>query len=127
MSLTTRVLPPEEWERLAETDAGQLALVLNQETATVIGVERDGVLVGCAAVYPALHVDGLWIAETERKRTSIARRLWAAIRGEMTRRGTRGAVAGAVSDEMRGVLEKIGVALPGVQFVIRGRESWHQQ
>ncbi len=72
--VTTRILPREDYGRLAGTE---LEAVREQlpESASVVVVEDDGEIVGCWALMPVLHAEGVWIAERERKRGRVALRL----------------------------------------------------
>lgn len=77
--MRTRVLPQDEWYRLEHTTVGALWETL-PPTAQAIVVEDEGTIVGCWLVLPVIHVECLWIAEAHRGRTSVARRLWSAMR-----------------------------------------------
>lgn len=81
MALTSRVLPFEEWGRLADTDLGPClgAMQEHPEKVQVLVVEDDGVIVAHWAVLFVLHAEGIWIAPAYRKRVGVGRRLWKAM------------------------------------------------
>lgn len=56
--MTARVLPKAEWSRLEGTQLETVVPIL-PDGATVMVVESDGAIVGCAALYPLWHVEGL--------------------------------------------------------------------
>lgn len=111
--MTSRVLPPAEWPRLAGTEAEGFVAHLT-DAARVVVVEHDGAIVGCHVLQPVLHAEGLWIHPEYRKKASVARRLWSTVR--QTARETFGVqwvATGAASDDIRGLLEHVGaVKLP---------------
>ena len=76
--MTTRILPPEEYSRLAGTEA---ATVWPQLTAAarVVVVEQDGQILGCHILQPVLHAECLWIHPDHRGKTSAPGRLWRAV------------------------------------------------
>lgn len=76
--MTTRILPPEEYGRLAGTEAAALVPQLT-DAARVVVVERDGEILGCHVLQIVLHAEGLWIHPDHRKRSSVGRRLWTAV------------------------------------------------
>jgi hypothetical protein len=72
--MTSRILPPEEWARLAA--CGIETANLDPERTMPIVVENDEAdIVGCWLVMPVIHMEGLWIAPAYRQRTSVLRRL----------------------------------------------------
>jgi hypothetical protein len=64
----TRLLPREEWARLAGTELETVYPVLPQGSHVIV-IEDDGRIVGCWAVYPQWHVHG----SGSRSRTGSAR------------------------------------------------------
>ena len=104
--MTTRVLPVEEWSRLAGTEAGGLDI---PHAARVVVVEDGGAIVGCHILVPVLHAECLWIHPAHRGRSSVARRLWAAVRREVSNHFQVGAFAtAAASDDVRRLLDHVG-------------------
>lgn len=111
-----RILPREEWPRLAGTELEAVWPHL-PASAQVIVVEDGDAIVGCWAVFPLVHVEGLWIAESHRKNPRIAIQL---LRGMEAIAGAMGAQAvntGAMTPDVVRLLEKRGaVELPGRHF-----------
>ncbi len=71
--MTTRVLPREEWPKLAHTELGGQAL---PDATLVLVVEEADAIIGCWAILPIHHAEGLWIAPAHRMKTAVARHLW---------------------------------------------------
>lgn len=86
--MTTRILPRDEWPRLAGTLL-ERAWPHFEGQATVVVVERDGAIVGCAAVFQAWHLEGAWIAPEHRGRVGVGRRLIAGMRAAIRATGAR--------------------------------------
>jgi ribosomal protein S18 acetylase RimI-like enzyme len=121
--MTSRILPPEEWSRLAGTEADAVWEQL-PASACVVAVEDDGVIVGCHVLVPVLHAECLWIHPEYRKRSSVARRLWSAVQREaIDRFGAFGFQTAAVDDHIRGLLSHVGaVPLPGDHYMVPVKE-----
>lgn len=111
--MTSRILPPEEWGRLAGTEAESFISRLNAASRVIV-VEADGAIVGCHILQPVLHAEGLWIHPDFRKRASVGRHLWRRVQD--TARdwfGVQWFVTGCGSDEVRALLEHVAaVKLP---------------
>lgn len=121
--MTSRILPQEEWPRLAGTEADTVWMQI-PASACVVVVEDEGELVGCHVLVPVLHAECLWIHPDYRKATSVARRLWAAVKQEATVRfGAVGFQTAAVDDDVRGLLRHVGaVPIPGDHFMVPLKE-----
>lgn len=78
--MTTRILPREDYGRLVGTLL-ECAISSLPVDSQVVVVEDNGAIVGCAALYPVWHLDGVWVAPAYRKKTTVARRLVRVIRG----------------------------------------------
>lgn len=125
--MTTRLLPPEEWGRLASTELGAVLEHLDPARAAVLVVEADGVIVGCWGFLRVVHLEGLWIAEAHRRRGRVARRLWRGMLEAVRGWGERAVMTSALSPEVEDLARRIGgVELPGKHFTI-GVESSCQQ
>jgi hypothetical protein len=121
--MTTRVLPRTEWPRLLGTELATVFPVL-PEDAEVLVVENGGAIVGCWALYPLLHVEGVWVAPEHRGRGSVFRRLLVGMRALVHGRGREVVQTGALcTDEgaiVATMLQKVGaVELPGRHFAWR--------
>lgn len=77
--MITRILPREEWPRLAGTLL-ESAWPLFNDTTRVLAVERNGEIVGCVSLFQEWRLDGVWIAPAERLRVSVFRRLLVTLR-----------------------------------------------
>ena len=109
--LTTRVLPPEEWDRLT----GEIGAVRDQlppDRTTVLVVEDDGAIVGCWALLTIYHAEGVWVHPAYRKRTSVARRLWVGMWALVQSLGAESFVTGAHAPEIDALLRERGTLLP---------------
>lgn len=117
--MTTRLLPREEWHKLSGTELSA-AWPLLTDGAQVIVVEEDDAIVGCWALIPVIHAEGLFIAPGHRKRVAVARRLWDAMRLTATRTFKVDAVmTGACSDDVRKLLEHVGATkLAGDHYTV---------
>jgi N-acetylglutamate synthase-like GNAT family acetyltransferase len=106
--MTTRILPRDEYPRLAHTEAASVWPQLT-EAACVIVVEHDGAIVGCHVLQPVLHAECLWIDPAHRGKASVARRLWATVqRAARERFGVAWFATAAVSDDVRRLLAHVG-------------------
>jgi len=76
---TTRVLPPSEWPKLAGTLLETVWPSLDPDIDVVLVIERDGTIVGCTSFLPRWHLEGTWIAPTERKKVGVGRLLLSGI------------------------------------------------
>lgn len=74
-ALVVRVLPPEDWHRLAGTSLDATWRALDPEQTLVIVVEQHGDILGCWAALTTVHVEGLWIRPDLRGQTVVARAL----------------------------------------------------
>lgn len=117
--MTARLLPPEEWARLQGTEAETVWPSLTP-AARVVVVEQDGVIVGCHLLQPVLHAECLWIHPDYRGRSSVARRLWAAVKQTVREQfGVEWFATAAVSDEVRTLLAHVGaVPLVGDHYMV---------
>jgi hypothetical protein len=114
------VLPPAEWPRLKGTELESVWPHLHADRATVLVVECDGHIVATWMLVTIVHAEGLWIAPAFRKRTSVARRLWLAMRRAVRERGVLTIATSAVTDEVRELLDHAGaVKLPGDHYSMR--------
>jgi len=119
-TFTTRVLPPDEWARLAGTEQlGPVASLLDPETTDVLVVERDGEIVGTWAVLPVWHLEGAWIHPDHRGKGSVARHLWGAMRRMLRQRHIGGVMTTGASDEVRALIAHLqGQPVLGQTYVL---------
>lgn len=106
--LTTRILPPEEYDRLTGTEAETFIPRLT-DAARVVVVERDGVLVACHILQPILHAEGLWVHPAYRKRGKVGGALWAKVCATVREHfGLQGFVTGCASEDVERLLVHLG-------------------
>jgi hypothetical protein len=116
---STRILPVDEWPRLAGTSVGQVWPYLRPMRNTVVVVEHDGEIVGSLVLMQTLHAEFLEIAPDYRGHVAVARKLRAGMTAEAERLGYPTVLASAISDEMRGILAGLGASqLPGDHYVL---------
>lgn len=118
--MTSRVLPPHEWPRLACTELEAVYPHLDPDQADVVVVEDEqGRLVACWALLRVFHVEGLWVAPEHRGRGRAGIRLFDAMRRLCGRVGARRVFTGAISDDVKRLIDHVhGVPLKGEHFVI---------
>jgi N-acetylglutamate synthase-like GNAT family acetyltransferase len=128
--VTVRLLPREDWHRLAGTELETVYPVLPDGSHVVV-VEDGERIVGCWAAYPLVHVEGLWIDPAYRKNPRVAARLWRGMQATAAAMGARAVNTAAISPEVVGLLEHVGaVELPGRHFsmsIKSGDPSCQQQ
>jgi hypothetical protein len=91
--LTSRVLPVEEWPKLAAM--WPMVHEVNPEALTVIVVEDGEEIVGCWGLITLAHAEGLWIAPEHRGKGPVARRLWSAFNQVAHERDISSVITGA--------------------------------
>lgn len=117
--MTTRVLPPAEWSKLAETDFAPLVPQLIADAVTVLVAEDEtGAVIGCWGLITFAHVEGLWVAPAHRKRGRVLVRLWNAMRDLAGSRHIGAVFTGAVTDDIRRLLESRGAQALPPQYVL---------
>ena len=111
--LTDRILPFEEWDKLQGMDLARVVSQLNPDSTQVLVVEDEtGRVVGCWALMPLLHAEGLWIDPAHRGHPSVARHLWSRLRATVAALGGRAIITGSADDRTTAMLRKRGQALP---------------
>lgn len=118
--VTTRILPPEEWVRLAGTELEAVWPHLDTERARVIVVEDDaGTIVGCWALFPLVHAEGVWIAPAHRGKAAVARQLYRGMVQTARRMEAQTVLTAAVDDHVAELLAHLKAQqLPGQHFVL---------
>jgi N-acetylglutamate synthase-like GNAT family acetyltransferase len=117
--MTTRLLPPEEWARLAGTELDGVWANLPASARVVVVEDEEGRIVGCWSLFSVLHVEGVWIAPEHRGRSAVARRLLVGMRHQARDMGASGVCTAAVSDDVRALLDHLGAArVPGDHYVM---------
>lgn len=104
--MTTRILPREEWARLAGLGVDAMLPLMPPDDVQIVVVEHHGRIVACWSVLRIVHLEGVWIDPAFRGRPSIARRLLTATLDAARSWGTRWAMTGATDDGVRRLLER---------------------
>lgn len=117
--MTSRILPPSEWARLAGTEAEPIVPGLDPATTAVVVVEDAGQIIGAWLALRMTHVECLWVAPAHRGRAGVVRRLLRTMRDVVTQWGTPCPVTGAVTPEMSDMIRRMGgIPLPGEHFAL---------
>jgi ribosomal protein S18 acetylase RimI-like enzyme len=120
--IAARLLPREEWAaKLAGTELEAVFPVL-PAGAQVVAVEDGDRLVACWAVFPLVHVEGLWVDPEYRKNPRVGRRLLFGMQQTAVGMGARAVNTAAISEDVAAMLEKAGaVELKGRHFSLAVR------
>ena len=120
----SRVLPPAEWSRLADTDIPSVFPYVTPETMRVIVVEDGDRIVAACALLTIVHLEGLWVHPEYRHKPGVARRLLTATL-TLARSMTRWAMTAAQDDTVRRLLTKhLGaVHVPGDMYIVPIKEK----
>ncbi len=122
--MTTRILPPEEWSKLAGTEADAVIPHLATLHAQAMVVEQDGAVVGSWLLIPMWHAECLWIAPAHRGKSSVGRRLLRGLRAAATTLGIDRVWTGSMDVGTTRLLAHYGAAqMPGEHFVMTMRKS----
>ena len=117
--MTSRILPPAEWPKLAGTEAETVWPQCKPETTRVLVVEDGDRIVGVWLGLHVVHAECVWIAEDFRHSPRVIHRL---LRGMGTIARHWGATTvwpGACSDQVRKLIEKLkGHKIPGDSYVL---------
>ena len=121
--MTSRVLPPSEYPKLAGTEAASVWPRL-PDTAEVLVVEDEGAILGCWVAMPILHAECLWIAPAHRGKAGVGRRLFRAMREAVTRAGASAVMTCAMTDDVRHLLQTAhATPLGGDHFMLPMRRA----
>lgn len=118
--ITTRILPAEEWSKIAHTDLGAVVMHVNPEAVTVIVAEdAQGVIAGCWALVNFMHLEGMWVDPDHRGKGVVLRHLWNAVCEAASAKGIGSVFTGAASPLIaEWITLRGGQRLPFDSFVI---------
>jgi hypothetical protein len=105
MTLTVRVLPPEEYAKIADTDAGPLAASFLRYPAVdgKVYVAEDGdTIVGVWTTFQVRYAEGLWIEEGYGVKAGYA--LWNAVKHDVADEGYAAMATATDSDHVQQLL-----------------------
>lgn len=117
--ITHRVLPPEEWPRLAGTEAETVWPHLDPENARVLVVEENGEIVAAWVGMRVVHMECIWVKPSHRGLVSIARRLFMGMRSIATGWGAKRVWTASLAPEVTDLIERFGgEPVPGEHYVL---------
>jgi N-acetylglutamate synthase-like GNAT family acetyltransferase len=116
--VTTRLLPRDEWPKLAGTELETVVTIL-PDSAAVIVVEDAGVIVGCWSLLPVYHAEGIWIRPDYRRQGGVALRLLRGLRTVAKRYGARAVCTASMDTTVSTLIERIGgQKMPGTHYTV---------
>lgn len=116
--MTLRILPRIEWVRLAGTEL-EHAWEHLPKGALIVVVEEGETIVGCWAVAPYVHVEGLWVHPEHRMRGRVGYRLLGGMAEVARSLGVDRVLTCAMADDVRDLLKHVGATpIPGETYVI---------
>lgn len=119
MSLSSRVLPRDQYVRLVGTYVEDLAPLMRPDDGEVLVVERDGVIVGAWVLLRVWHAECLWVDPEERRHVSVLRRLWKALCQRARELNARTVCTSSDRDEIASMLQRFGATvIPGTPWVL---------
>lgn len=117
--ISRRVLPPEEWPRLAGTEAEKLWPRLDPENTQVVVVEKDGRIVAAWTLLRIVHAECIWVAPDQRGEFGVVKRLLAGMKDAASLWGADRVVTGSVSPEVTDLIMRFGgYPMPCESFVL---------
>jgi len=123
-----RVLPPEDWDRLAEFHPFTEFGIPHPEYATIVVAEEQDEIVAFWCLFQTVHVEPMWIADAHRHRPGLIRRLWKTVTTVLADAGIPAAFAVILDENAQATLSpalRLGFKkVPGDLFVITpGKEK----
>lgn len=112
--MTTRILPPQEWPRLASTLLASVWQSMNPAFCEVIVVEDGGEIVGSVALMNVLHAECI----SSDGRVSVTRALWDALGARVRQTGGTAVWAAAIDAPMDRILARHAEPIPGQHFLL---------
>ena len=109
--IRVRQLPPDEWDRLNDTNLGEVRSHLETASDNVVVMaaeDEEGQLVGHLVFLQVIHVEGLWVHPDERRKGRVLRALWSAVEQLSEACQFTHAWACAQSDQMKDLVARLG-------------------
>lgn len=117
--MISRVLPHEEWGKLAGTEAEAVWPHLDPETTRVLVVEDAGEVVGAWLMLRMVHAECLWIKPSHRGVYGVAKRLLKGMRQIATEWGAPKVITGSTDPHVTELIERFGgVPMPCETFIL---------
>jgi hypothetical protein len=124
----TRMLPPEEWSRLAGTEAESVWHLFDPTNTRVVVIEDGDAIVGCWVLLRVIHAECLWIAPSHRCKVGVIKRLLRGMKTLASGWGATQVVTAAMSDDVRTLIGKFGgTRVPGEAYVLPVGEACQRQ
>jgi len=108
VSLTCRVLPRDEWDKLRDTECAALAFAPPGFPAEVLVVEDGDTVVGAWSVIHTHDVEGLWVHPDYRKRSSVGRLLWHRMGAHLRSQGVLAVRTGSQTADVDDMIVRCG-------------------
>ena len=115
--MTRRILPRDEYPRLAGTYLEPLIAVLPSDTDVIVVEDDAGRIVGCSSIFARDHVECTWIAEDHRDHPDVFWSLLRGIKAQARQRGSLRVLTASMDERMTEFLNHVAVPLPGEHFV----------
>jgi hypothetical protein len=120
----TRVLPPEEWDRIEDPVALALCKTLDPEDVAVVVVEEAGVIVARMTVLRVPWLESFWMAPEKAGNAGVTRALLSAASDQAREWAPCWVFAAADCDATRKTLARLGgTELPVVSFMLPLRRA----
>ena len=117
--MTSRILPPDEWEKLAGTEAEALWPHLDPDNSRVLVVEDGDRIVATWTALRVVHLECVWIDPEYRGAFGVVKRLLRGVREIAKGWGARTVVTSAMTDQVRALAKSLhGTPLPGEHYVM---------
>ena len=120
--MRTRILKPEEWQRLEQTAPSPTLPYVAPENVAVVATEDDsGDIVGHLPVLRVTHLEGLWV-KPERRNGVVLRPLLRQALAFAQVRGESFVLAGIAEDneQMDGLIRRVGGRPLAAKFYVIG-------
>jgi len=125
--MTTRLLPPDEWPRLAGTILEPVWQQLDPQDTRILVQEDGPVIVHCVALVREWRLDGIWAHPDYRRRVGFGRRFLRAVRELLQQEHVSEVLMMALTDDSARICRRFGRALPLTcqHFAVTPRrQSW---
>ena len=113
-----RILPRDEYGRLAGTYLEPLIDFLPPDTDVVVVEDDEGQIIGCSSLFQRDHLEGTWIAPDHRDTPGVFWSLLCGIKATAKRRGSERILTASMDDRMTAFLHRMHAEpVPGEHFV----------
>ena len=118
--ITTRLLPPEEWEKLRAFFPYNQSDLPDPQHWLIVAAEDDGRLVRCCAIFDAVHWDGFAILPAYQKHPAVFGGLLRTSKATLRERGIAGVHVTVPDDQpdLQQMVEDYGfIKAPGTLYL----------